>query len=72
MSVERVGEIDPPEPDLFGSMTRNARLISRLRAEGPDDGRLACPIGLPQLRFNDPEVIAVSGTAHLLMRMEAQ
>jgi xanthine dehydrogenase accessory factor len=56
---------------LIGSMTKRARFVSRLRAEGLDDGRLTCPIGVPQLRSKDPEVIAVSVAADLLMRLEA-
>jgi len=57
---------------LIGSMTKRARFVSRLRAEGLDYGRLTCPIGLPQLRSKDPEVIAVSVAADLLMRLETQ
>ncbi len=57
---------------LIGSLTKRARFVSRLRQEGFDDSRLTCPIGAPQLmRSKDPEVIAVSVAADLLMRLDA-
>jgi xanthine dehydrogenase accessory factor len=55
---------------LIGSLTKRARFVSRLRGDGLDDARLTCPIGVPQLRSKDPEVIAVSVAADLLMRLE--
>lgn len=56
---------------LIGSLTKRARFVSRLAAEGLDHGRMTCPIGLPQLRSKDPEVIAVSVAADLMMRLDA-
>ena len=56
---------------LIGSVTKRARFVSRLRQEGLSDERLVCPIGVPQLRSKDPEVIAVSVAADLLMRLDA-
>jgi xanthine dehydrogenase accessory factor len=52
---------------LIGSRTKRARFLSRLAADGIDAARLACPIGLPGLRGKEPEVIAISTLAQLLM-----
>jgi xanthine dehydrogenase accessory factor len=56
---------------LIGSVTKRARFVSRLRNDGLSDESLVCPIGVPQLRSKDPEVIAVSVAADLLMRLDA-
>jgi xanthine dehydrogenase accessory factor len=52
---------------LIGSRTKRARFLSRLAADGVDAGRLTCPIGLPDLKGKEPEVIAIATLAQLLM-----
>ncbi len=59
---------------LIGSRTKWATFRHRLSARGFTDAELAgvtCPIGLPGLRGKEPEVIAVSVAAQLLMRRSA-
>jgi xanthine dehydrogenase accessory factor len=51
---------------LIGSETKRARFHSRLAAEGVDDARLSCPIGLPGIEGREPEVIAIATLAQLL------
>jgi xanthine dehydrogenase accessory factor len=52
---------------LIGSATKRARFVSRLAADGVDVARLTCPIGLPGIAGKEPQVIAVSVLAQLLM-----
>jgi len=51
---------------LIGSETKRARFHSRLAAEGVDDARLTCPIGLSGIDGREPEVIAIATLAQLL------
>jgi len=51
---------------LIGSLTKRARFVSRLKAEGIDPARLTCPIGLPGITGKEPGVIAVATLAQLL------
>lgn len=56
---------------LIGSDTKAARFKSRIRARGmPEDAlaQLHCPIGLPGIAGKEPEVIAASVAADLLLR----
>lgn len=56
---------------LIGSATKRATFLSKLRARGLAEARLAalvCPIGLPSLRDKRPAVIAASVAADLLLR----
>ena len=57
---------------LIGSQTKRARFLSRLAAEGVDDSRLTCPIGLPGVSGREPEVIAIATLAQLLMLRDSQ
>jgi xanthine dehydrogenase accessory factor len=55
---------------LIGSSTKRARFVRRLRDEPVDAAalsRLCCPIGIEGIRGKEPEVIAVSAAAQLLM-----
>jgi xanthine dehydrogenase accessory factor len=52
---------------LIGSETKRARFLSRLDKDGIDHRRLTCPIGLPDLKGKEPEVIAIATLAQLLM-----
>jgi xanthine dehydrogenase accessory factor len=52
---------------LIGSETKRARFLSRLEKDGIDHRRLTCPIGLPDLKGKEPEVIAIATLAQLLM-----
>jgi xanthine dehydrogenase accessory factor len=59
---------------LIGSATKRATFLSKLRARGLAEARLAalvCPIGLPGLRDKRPAVIAASVAADLLLREAA-
>ncbi|GAB4136134.1 MAG: xanthine dehydrogenase accessory protein XdhC [Rhodothalassiaceae bacterium] len=54
---------------LIGSETKRARFLSRLRAEGIDEARLArltCPIGAAGPQGKEPEVIAIAVAAELI------
>lgn len=54
---------------LIGSKTKRARFLSRLAADGFDEGaraRLTCPIGLPGIDGNEPDIIAIAVAAQLL------
>jgi len=54
---------------LIGSATKRARFLSRLAKDGvgePERARLTCPIGLPAIAGNAPEVIAIATLAQLL------
>ena len=51
---------------LIGSRTKRARFVSRLQADGIDQARLVCPIGLPGIVGKEPDVIAVAVLAQLL------
>jgi xanthine dehydrogenase accessory factor len=51
---------------LIGSRTKRARFLSRLKDEGVDVSRLTCPIGIPGISGNQPDVIAVAVLAQLL------
>ena len=55
---------------LIGSQTKRARFLHRFEARGiaPEAlARLQCPIGLPGIRGKEPEVLAVSVVASLLL-----
>lgn len=61
---------DLPFVGLIGSRTKWAAFSRRLRDRGFDDAALAgitCPIGLPGIAGKEPEVIAASVAAQLLM-----
>lgn len=54
---------------LIGSATKRARFLSRLRAAGHTDARLAdiiCPIGIDGIRSKQPYAIAISTAAGLV------
>ncbi len=51
---------------LIGSATKRARFLARLARDGVDSTRLTCPIGLPGIPGNAPEVIAIATLAQLL------
>jgi len=74
------GALKAPEPSavmlplpfvgLIGSKTKWARFRHRLTDYGFDDralGQVTCPIGLPDIAGKEPEVIAASVVAQLLM-----
>ncbi len=55
---------------LIGSASKRARFLRRLREEPVDPtalARLTCPIGIAGIKGKEPEVIAVSVAAQLLM-----
>jgi xanthine dehydrogenase accessory factor len=55
---------------LIGSQTKRARFLQSLAQRGVGDAACAalqCPVGLPGLRGKEPEVIAVSILAQLLL-----
>ena len=55
---------------LIGSRTKHARFVRRLRDRGVDPAlleRLICPIGISGLRGKEPEVVALSAVAQLLL-----
>ena len=59
---------------LIGSATKRARFLHRFEQRGlPPEAlaRLTCPIGLPGIAGKQPELIAVSVVAQLLMLAEA-
>lgn len=63
---------DLPFVGLIGSRTKWATFSRRLRDRGFADAELAritCPIGLPGIAGKQPEVIAASVAAQLLMRI---
>jgi xanthine dehydrogenase accessory factor len=56
---------------LIGSKTKRARFEHRLRAHGVAEAllaRMVCPIGLPEIEGNEPEVIALAVVAQMLQR----
>jgi xanthine dehydrogenase accessory factor len=60
---------DLPFLGLIGSKTKWATFRHRLEARGyskPELAQVTCPIGLPEIRGKQPEVIAVSVAAQLL------
>lgn len=60
---------------LIGSATKRARFEKRWRAKGISDQqirRLVCPIGLAEISGKQPEVIAASTVAQLLVAFERQ
>lgn len=63
-----VAALQGPAPfvGLIGSATKRARFLARLARDGIDSTRLTCPIGLPDVRGKEPEVIAISVAAQLL------
>jgi xanthine dehydrogenase accessory factor len=64
---------DLPFVGLIGSQTKWAAFSRRLRDRGFDDNDLSnitCPIGLPGIRGKQPEVIAASVAAQLLLAIE--
>ncbi len=64
-------QADLPFIGLIGSKTKWATFRHRLAARGYTDEELAqvtCPIGLPGVKGKEPEVIAVSVAAQLLMQ----
>jgi xanthine dehydrogenase accessory factor len=56
-----------PVCGLIGSATKRAQFLRRLQQRGIPTGRLVCPIGLPGLQGKEPEVIATSVAAQILM-----
>ncbi|MBE7942127.1 MULTISPECIES: xanthine dehydrogenase accessory protein XdhC [Ramlibacter] len=61
---------DLPFVGLIGSATKWATFRSRLRARGfaeEELARITCPIGIPGIRGKQPEVIAASVAAQLLL-----
>ena len=61
---------DLPLVGLIGSASKKARFLQRLSAQGLTPAmlaRLVCPIGLPGIAGKEPEVIAASVTAQLLL-----
>jgi xanthine dehydrogenase accessory factor len=63
---------DLPFVGLIGSRTKWATFQRRLRERGFTDTELAhitCPIGLPGIQGKQPEVIAVSVAAQLLLKL---
>ncbi|MBA4326632.1 MAG: xanthine dehydrogenase accessory protein XdhC, partial [Polaromonas sp.] len=66
---------DLPYIGLIGSKTKWASFRQRLQARGFSDAELAqvtSPIGLPGISGKEPEVIAVSVAAQLLLMDSAQ
>ena len=60
---------------LIGSATKRARFEKRWRAKGMPDQvgrRLVCPVGLAEIRGKQPEVIAASTAAQLLVAFERE
>jgi xanthine dehydrogenase accessory factor len=53
---------------LIGSATKRAVFTNRLQQKGLSLTQLHCPVGLPGLEGKEPEVIAASIAADLLMR----
>ncbi|MFG5408952.1 XdhC family protein [Piscinibacter sakaiensis] len=56
---------------LIGSKTKRARFVHRFEARGVDPAaidRLTCPIGVPGIAGQEPEVIALAVAAQLLQR----
>jgi xanthine dehydrogenase accessory factor len=53
---------------LIGSETKRAVFTNRLLQKGLSVAQLHCPVGLPGLQGKEPEVIAASIAADLLMR----
>ncbi len=56
---------------LIGSRTKHRKFLHRLAERGTDQdalSRMTCPIGLPGIDGKEPEVIAVSAVAQLLMQ----
>jgi xanthine dehydrogenase accessory factor len=53
---------------LIGSLTKRAVFIHRLEQKGFNVSQLHCPIGLPGITGKEPEVIAASIAADLLLR----
>ena len=63
---------DLPFVGLIGSQTKWATFRHRLAARGFSDAELAhvrCPIGMPGITGKEPEVIAVSVAAQILLNM---
>ena len=52
---------------LIGSQTKRARFLHRFEQCGLDASRMTCPIGLPGIAGKEPEVIAASVVAQLLL-----
>jgi xanthine dehydrogenase accessory factor len=53
---------------LIGSFTKRAVFVHRLEQKGFNVAQLHCPIGLPGINGKEPEVIAASIAADLLLR----
>jgi xanthine dehydrogenase accessory factor len=53
---------------LIGSATKRAVFVNRLEQKGLSSKELHCPIGLPGLTGKEPEIIAASIVADLLIR----
>ena len=63
---------DLPYIGLIGSKTKWATFRHRLEARGwPSDalGQVTCPIGLPEITGKEPEVVAASTVAQLLIQL---
>jgi xanthine dehydrogenase accessory factor len=56
-----------PVCGLIGSQTKKVRFQRNLERRAISTGRLVCPIGLPGLSGKEPEVIAASVAAQILM-----
>jgi xanthine dehydrogenase accessory factor len=60
---------------LIGSRTKRARFERRLRQAGliePQIQKLTCPIGLTELKFKQPELLALSVAAQLLQVVQIE
>jgi xanthine dehydrogenase accessory factor len=60
---------------VIGSLLKRERLLRQLAADGIEDAaleRLACPIGLAQIKSKQPEVIAVGIAAQALAALPAE
>ena len=68
-------QCDLPFVGLIGSQTKWATFRHRLAARGFSDAELArvhCPIGMPGITSKEPEVIAVSVAAQILLNLQGQ
>ena len=66
---------DLPFVGLIGSQTKWATFGHRLAARGFSDAEIAqvrCPIGIPGINRKEPEVIAVSVAAQILLNLQEQ
>lgn len=57
---------------MIGSKTKRARFLSKLRKDGLTEeqlSRLTCPIGIDGIQGKEPEIIAASVAAQLLLQL---